>query len=146
MPPLDIESVEKMAREYSQSLANYNISDSSSNLIERIIVIVENQLEIINYLVCVVQSRPSSKILNYLKTLKTTSVMALNKLANKGDYVPAFRNSERTIGYQASYARLVNMQIDIFVLLDKLAQEKNNITDVLILENRAMGIISIIGR
>lgn len=144
--PLDIDSIEKMAREYNQSLANYNISDSSTNILERTILISENQLEIINYLLCLIQTRSSNKILNYLKTLKTASIMTMNKLANKGDYIPAFRNTERTMGYQASYAKLVDMQIDIFVLLDKAVQIREDIIDAVILENRVMSVISIIGR
>lgn len=144
--PLDIDSIEKMAREYNQSLANYNISDSSTNILERTILISENQLEIINYLLCLIQTRSSNKIFNYLKTLKTASIMTMNKLANKGDYIPAFRNTERTMGYQASYAKLVDMQIDIFVLLDKAVQIREDIIDAVILENRVMSVISIIGR
>lgn len=143
---LDTDTVERMAREYSQSLSDFSISDTASNLIERIILLSENQLDIINYMLCFPQSRRCSKILNYLKTLKTASIVAMYRLLNRGDYLPPFRNPERLIGYQASYAKLVDIQIDIFILLDRLTQARENITDILILENRAMAIMGVICR
>ncbi len=143
---IDTDAIEKMAREYNKSLSNYNISNSSTSILERIILISEDQLEIINYLLCFFQTRQTSKVLNYLKTLKTSSIISMNRLLEQGDYIPPFRNSERTIGVQASYLKLVDMQIDVFILLDKLFQTTDNLQNILILENRAMSIISVIGR
>jgi hypothetical protein len=143
---LDTDAVERMAREYNQALSNFNISDSSLNILERLINIIENQLDIINFLLCCPQSRHCSKILNYLKTLKTNSVIKINRLMDRGEYIPSFRNPERTLNFQNSFIKLVDLQIDVFVLLDRLSQFREDLTDVLILENRSMAIISSICR
>ncbi|MFW5780307.1 MAG: hypothetical protein ACOCWI_02520 [Bacillota bacterium] len=143
---IDTDAVEKMAREYNQALSNYNISDSSTNLLEKLIILSENQLDIINFLLCCPQSRYCSKILNYLKTLKTNSIINMNRLLDKGEYIASFRNPERALNYQNSYMKLVDLQIDIFVLLDKLSQVREDIENILILENRSMAVISVICR
>lgn len=143
---LDTDAVERMAREYNQSLSDYTISDSATNIIERIINLAEDQLDIINYMLCFPQTRHCSKILNYLKTLITSSIMAMNKLLDRGDYVPPFRNPRRLSGYQTSFDRLVDLQIDKFILLDKLSQIRTDINNILILENRIMTVISVICR
>ena len=143
---IDTDTVEKMAREYNQALSNYNISDSSTNLLERLILLAENQLDIINFLLCCPQSRYCSKILNYLKTLKTNSIININRLLDRGEYIPSFRNPERTLNYQNSYIKLVDLQIDIFILLDKLSLVREDIENLLILENRSMAVISVICR
>lgn len=143
---LDTDTVERMAREYNQSLAGYNITDSSSALIERIILFSQDQLDLINFMLCYPQSRHCSKVLNYLKTLVTSSIIALNKVLDRGEYTPPFRNADRTMGYYPSFTKLVDIQIDKFVLLDKLVQIKENIINVLILENRIMAVISVICR
>ncbi len=144
---LDPDTVERMAREYNRSLADYNrISDSAANLIEKIILLIENQLDIIDCLLCCPQSRHCRKILNYLKNLKKASIIALNRLLNRGEYIPLYRNPDRIRDCQNAFHRLVDIQIDIFILLDRLSLIKENLTNILILETRAMALIAVICR
>lgn len=143
---IDTQSMEKMAREYNQVLSNYDISDSSAGLLEKIIILSENQLDIINYMLCCPQSKQCKKSLNYLKTLITTAIIALHKLLDQGDYLPSFRNSDNMYNYQNSYIKLTSLQLDIFILLDKLALVRNDIINIQMLENRIMSIIAIVCR
>ncbi len=143
---VDPGTIEKMAREYNQVLSSYEISDNASNIIEKIITLSENQLDIINFMLCQPQSRYCSKILNYLKTLITSAIIALNRLLNRGEYIPPFRNPPRNPRYISAFARLVDIQLDIFVLLDKLTPLRNDLNDILMLENRVMSVISVVCR
>ncbi|MDD4315975.1 MAG: hypothetical protein PHC84_02315 [Clostridia bacterium] len=143
---VDTGTIEKMAREYNQVLSNYDISDNATNIIERLIMLSEDQLDIINCMLCQPQIRYCSKILNYLKTLITSAIIALNRLLNRGEYIPPFRNPRCNQSYSAAFMRLVELQLDIFVLLDKLAPLRSDITNVLILENRVMAVISVVCR
>lgn len=143
---VDPGTIEKMAREYNQVLSSYEISDNASNIIEKIITLSENQLDVINFMLCQPQSRHCSKILNYLKTLITSAIIALNRLLNRGEYIPPFRNPPRSPRYISAFARLVDIQLDIFVLLDKLMHLRTDLTDILILENRVMSVISVVCR
>jgi hypothetical protein len=143
---VDPGTIEKMAREYNQVLSSYEISDSASNIIEKIISLSEDQLDIINLMLCQQLSRYCAKILYYLKTLITSAIIALNRLLNRGEYIPPFRTPPHNQRYISAYARLVETQLDIFVLLDKLTQLRNDLTDILILENRVMSVISVVCR
>lgn len=141
---IDTQSMEKMAREYNQVLSNYDITDSSSGLLEKIIILSENQLDIINNMLYFNQSKQCKKSLNYLKNLIITAIIAIHKLLDKGDYVPSFRNPDNMTSYQNSYIKLTSLQLDNFILLDKLALVRNDIANIQMLENRVMSIISIV--
>lgn len=145
---IDNESIEKMAAEYKNVMVNSNIdfSDTFSQFVERCISFIEDQIDIINSVFYRPQSKISTKILNYLKTIKTYSIIELNKLLMAGNYIPNFRNPDRFQTMQFSYSKLIDLQLDIFVTLDKLCKYGKDLSAVLILENRSMSLINSIGK
>lgn len=140
---IETEAVEKMAREYKAALANYNAeSGAAEGLAERAVIIIEEQLDIINALLNYNRNRQWQRLLSYLKSVKSASVIAFNKLLHKGEYIPSFRNND---GMNNSLFEFMDKQISLFVIIDSLGKYTDT-TALSILENRAAAVTGLLCR
>lgn len=139
---IETDAIEKMAREYKAALAKHSTETMSSMeaLVERAIIILEEQQDIINALLSYNRNRQAQRLLNYLKSLKSTSVVAFNKLLARGEYIPSFRNNDMP---DRSCQRLVDLQINLFVLLDQMARAVD-VTSLAVTENRVMSVMGLL--
>lgn len=138
---MDTQNYEQMAREYKNALATIPAFNGNDSYLEQIIVLSESQLDILNYYLCNVRTAYGRKLINYLKTLTYQTLVLATKLLDGSTYSPLFRNPVRTNTNNA-VARLINDQIDIFILLDKLALTRTDLAELSGLENRKMAILA----
>ncbi|NLL55998.1 MAG: hypothetical protein GX242_02160 [Clostridiales bacterium] len=131
---------EQMAREYRDALANMPMSVDSSNYLEQIITLNENQLDCIFELRRCARTQLACKLANYLKNLIFRSLAIATRLLNGDTYLPSFRNPHRFCSN--ALARLINAQIDIFVVLDRLSPLRNDLNELIHIENRKMAILA----
>lgn len=138
---MDTNNFEQMAREYRDVLSTASpVSVDSSNYLEQIINLNESQLDWVYELRRCARSPLACKMANYLKNLICRSLVVATRLLNGSTYMPAFRNPCRFCGNPL--ARLINAQIDIFVLLDKLSSLRNDLNELILIENRKMSILA----
>lgn len=131
--------IEKMAREYRQALESSEASGVPS--VEQIITLEENQLDCLNALLPRV-SLPARRTINYIKNIVFRLLQKLNLLLHNDAYVPSFRN----VNIQGTYLvnALLNTQISIFALYDKLPLPYNDLAEILSLENRKTSFLSLL--
>lgn len=140
---MDTSNFEQMAREYRDVLAQAPIAPAaidSSNYLEQIITLNENQLDWVYELRRCARTPLACKMANYLKNLICRSLAVATRLLNGSTYLPAFRNPCRFCGNPL--ARLVSTQIDIFVVLDRLSLLRNDLNELINIENRKMAILA----
>lgn len=134
---MDTDFMERMAREYNRELRS--ASGGNQGLLNESIDIVERQLDLINALLgC---TRQPNRALSYLESLKRTSLRMLYMLLGNSD-VPAYR--ERPRGQTNIFNRLVDLQIELFINLDRLKENGAAVNDIIDLETRALGILGVI--
>ncbi len=133
-------TVEQMAREYGRALENANIPTNNSTAYEQLIILEEEQLELLNCL----NSRGSSRMgrtVNYLRNVIYRSLVIISRLNGDNSYIPSVRNA-CCPNQQNIFNRLINLQLDIFILLDKLTAPYADRAELLMLENRKMATLA----
>lgn len=133
-------NMEMLAKEYNKVLNEYNNSNADdSSLLERVMILLETQIEIIE-----INSRCCcnriNKTLSYIKNLTYRSIVKVNEMLSSSAYIPTFRNS--LVNVNGSISRLLEIQIDIFILLDKLQAEYLSRAELLQWENRKTAFLS----
>ncbi|MFA5449154.1 MAG: hypothetical protein WC292_01780 [Clostridia bacterium] len=135
---METDFMEKMARDYNREL-RMGVAGTSESLLRDCLDIVERQLDlIIAWLQC---GRLCNRALSYLESLKRTSLRELNALLGNND-VPAYR--ERRRSETNMFNRLVDLQIELFIALDRLKESGAEVDDILEIETRALGIMGVI--
>lgn len=132
---MDIENnIAQMAKEYKSALvqANYDRND----LIDRIIILEEQQLDLVTTMTCF-PSRCNYNTVNYLNNVIFQSINLLYAQKKEGNYIPSYR----TVKESFHPLRLRTLQIDIFLLLDKL-NAIEEVSYINMLENRKMALIA----
>ena len=132
-------NMEKMAREYREALAAFSVDGAAT--VEQIVVLEENQSE---YLSALFLRSPASsrRVVSYLKNLAFRILQKLNALVKNNAYVPAFRNAN--IPCSALVGALLNTQISIFALYDKLDIPYSDLAEILELENRKAALLALL--
>ncbi|HKL74009.1 MAG TPA: hypothetical protein VJ903_03880 [Clostridia bacterium] len=138
---MDTSNFEQMAREYRDVLASAPAMVDSNTYLEQIINLNENQLDWVYELRRSSRTQLAYKLANYLKNLISRSLIIATRLLNGSTYIPTFRNPCRFCGNPL--ARLINAQIDIFVLLDKVSALRNDLNELIHIENRKMAILAV---
>lgn len=126
-------TVEQMAREYSRALEN-GVSVNESSVYEQLIILEEEQLDLLNCLSCRAPSR-IGRTVNYLKNVIYRSLVILNRLNGGNSYIPSVRNAYCPPQNNV-ISRFMNIQLDIFVLMDKLSSPYSDRAELAMLENR----------
>lgn len=135
------ENFEQMAREYKTALAAVPvINGSGDTYLEQIITLSEDQLDALNDNTCT-RTPLGIKMNNYLRNLTYRTLSVATELLNGGCYIPAFRNVSRG-NPNTALRRLINDQIDIFILLDRLSAIRSDLGELSMLENRKMAILA----
>ena len=130
---VDQKVMEKLAKEYSKTLAASSVDTTIS---EQISILEEEQLDILSDPTFRGSAR-INKTVAYLKNLTFRTLFLLSKGRGE-EYLPSVRT---TRCQNNPLNRLSAIQTDVFILLDKLP-DKNDITELLILENRKAAIIA----
>lgn len=132
---LDSKTMEKMAKEYAHTLASSDGADLTT--LERLIILEEEQLDVLSDPTLRGNAR-INKTVAYLKNLTFRTLTLLSKAKGEETYIPSVRTVRCPNNNPVS--RLLNTQIDVFILMDKLdARDK---TELLILENRKCALLS----
>lgn len=129
--------MENLAREYNAALRNSG--ESTESLISSAEEIIERQLAIINTLLFCGRE---SETLSYLESLKQTSLRDLRALLGDTNDVPSVAGRLRQSDRRAVASRLVNLQIELFTILDLLKKKGSEVDTVISRENRAMAFIA----
>ncbi len=136
----DAPNMELLAKEYNKVLSEYKTSSSDdSNILERVMLLLESQIEIIEIISRCFCNR-ISKTLSYIKNLTYRSIVKVNEMLGSSAYIPTFRSSQ--VNANGSINRLLEIQIDIFTLLDKLQNEYLIRAELLQWENRKTAFLS----
>ena len=108
---------------------------------EQIVALEENQSE---YLSALYLRAPASarRTVSYLKNLVFRILQKLNALIKNNAYVPAFRNAN--IPCSALVGAILNTQISIFVLYDRLDIPYADLSEILSLENRKAALLALL--
>jgi len=132
---MNVDYMEEMAREYAKVLKPKS-KENEAEILSRLTVLEERQTDIIDALLC---GCPSTAVraLNYLKNLIFRSLNAISVKLGAGAYIPP---AERAFCEEATVAALANLQIDIFILLDKL----DDPSSLCPIENRKCSIIALL--
>lgn len=131
----DSPNMEMLAKEYNKVLSEYvnNATTDDKSILERVMILLEDQAEIIE-----INSRSCSnrinKTLSYIKNLTYRSIVKVNQMLGNSAYIPSFHTNQGSVN--AMVGRLLEIQIDIFVLLDKLQSEYTTRAELLQWENR----------
>lgn len=133
-------TVEQMAREYSRSLGT-SAAGGDAGVFEQAIILEEEQLDLLNDL----NARSSNRLnrtAGYLKNLVYRSLSAISRLNGTSSYIPSVRSSPSVCQTAAAAARLMNLQLDIFILLDRLSLPYADRAELLALENRKAALLA----
>ena len=134
-----MDKIEQLAREYKHALEASSSDDTS--VVEQIIVLEENQLDYLNALLQRVPPQ-ARRTVNYLKNIVFRSLQKLNSILRNDSYVPSFRNVN--IPNSSLIGAILSTQISIFVLFDKINLPFNDIAEILSLENRKLGFMTLL--
>ena len=134
-------TVEQMAREYGRALENANIPANNSSIYEQLIILEEEQLELVNCLNLRAPSR-TGRTVNYLRNVIFRSLVILSRLNGDGSYIPSVRNTCCPNQQTNIFNRLITLQLDIFILLDRLTTPFADRAELLNLENRKMALFA----
>ena len=134
-----MQNLEALAREYREALSVRGEDDAQ--IIEQIIVLEENQLDYVDAILARAQlPQTSARVANYAKNLLYRILNKLNVLLKNPSYVPSFRNPQQPC--RALRSTLIQSQINIFVLYDKLSLSYADLAELLSLENRKSAVIN----
>ncbi len=132
--PTDIQN---MTREYERALSSVN--PSQSEVIERLIILEENQLD---YFDCLSRSSRNGRTVNYLKNLNFRILNILAVKNGQPSYIPSVRTPEPCCSSPLS--RAMNAQLDIFILLDRLDTPFADRAELISLENRKASLLAML--
>ena len=127
---MDEKTMEKMEKEYRSALA---LPDDA---LERIVDLEEEQLDALEELLFRLNDR--NRTASYIKTIVYRILSLLAGIRN-GTYLPSMRTRCPS---GAPLPRLKRLQVDIFVLYDRLAPDYAALAELLSLENRKAALIS----
>lgn len=131
----DTPNMEMLAKEYNKVLSEYvnTTSTDDNSILERVMILLEDQAEIIE-----INSRCGTNRINrtlaYIKNLTYRSIVKVNQMLNNSAYIPSFHTNQGNVNSMVN--RLLELQIDIFVLLDKLQGDYAFRAELLQWENR----------
>lgn len=134
-------TVEQMAREYNRTL-NTPLSANNSGTLEQIIILEEEQLDLLNDFNTRQSSTRVSRTVNYLRNLVYRSLAVLNRMNGNSSYIPSMRNTNFLCQQQNATNRLFNLQLDIFILLDRLTTDYADRAEISMLENRKAALLA----
>lgn len=134
-------TVEQMAREYNRTLNTPLTSDNSGTL-EQIIILEEEQLDLLNDFNTRQSNARVSRTVNYLRNLVYRSLSVLNRMNGSPSYIPSMRNTTLMCPQQSATNRLFNLQLDIFILLDRLTTDYSDRAEISMLENRKAALLA----
>ena len=133
---MDGDYMERMAREYRATLgaaANSSAARDAAYLVER-------QIEWID--AARMRQGQATRTLSYLKALKNKTLAALRALIREQS-VPDFKAGGCRVQGNL-YRKLVESQIELFVLLDRMGAEGTDVAELLDTETRALGILGVL--
>lgn len=131
--------MESLSKAYQNALHDVEIATESD--LERVITLLENQLELISCL----HPRANtitSRLINYLKTSVYKSLNIASSLCNKKNYSPSFRNGQCYANNIRN--RLLDTQISIYVILNSLNLSYEKLAELYENENRKTTLFSFI--
>ena len=131
--------MESLTKAYQNALHDVEIATESD--LERVITLLENQLELISCL----HPRANtitSRLINYLKTSVYKSLNIVSSLCNKKNYSPSFRNGQCYANNIRN--RLLDAQISIYVILNSLNLSYEKLAELYENENRKTTLFSFI--
>ena len=131
--------MESLTKAYQNALHDVEIATESD--LERVITLLENQLELISCL----HPRTNtitSRLINYLKTSVYKSLNIVSSLCNKKNYSPSFRNGQCYANNIRN--RLLDAQISIYVILNSLNLSYEKLAELYENENRKTTLFSFI--
>ena len=134
---METDYMENLARAYQTRLNHTRAAEDP--LLDEARDIVERQLMVIDQMI--LTTRQGSRSLSYLKSLKQLSERRLTALG-AGGKVPtySFAAAERC----ATYTSLIDMQIELFITLDRLKENGIAVDEVTMNETRALGFINLL--
>jgi len=139
---LENRAIEKMAREYKTALAGSALvrgTGGAEAASERAVIIIEEQLDLIDALLSVTRGNKFlQRLLSYLKSIKSSSAILFSRLSGKGEYIPSFRQNDISGNLMI---RLLELQINLFVLLDSISR-LTDAQNLQLIENKALGVIN----
>ncbi len=138
----DAPNMEMLAKEYNKVLADYNLSNVSddNSILERVMLLLEDQVELME-----INTRCFSprvvKTWAYIKSLAYRSIVKINQMLNNSAYIPSFRNGQMN-NMVTLVSRLLETEIDILTLLDKLKGDFSVRAELLLFENRKTALLA----
>ncbi len=123
--------IKKMTAEYANALSSLPVDTW-----ERIIVLEETQLDLID---CLLRSPRNGRTLNYLKSIIFRLLNILSSRNGATSYIPSVRTPTPC---NNPTVRLLNAQLDIYILLDRLDIPYAEKAEILSYENRKQAILS----
>ena len=136
----DSNEMETLAREYSKALKCPTLAQATK-LYEKIILHEARQLEILGDL----SYRASDSALhavNYLKNLISRSLTLASNAARNENYTE--KSGQCKGKFLSDVALLGSIQLDIFVLLDKVGIYHKNYLELAAIENRKCAVIALL--
>lgn len=130
---MDEKTMEKMAREYREILAAPN-----GDAIDRIVNLEEQQLDCLDDVLYRSTNRPNvNRAASYLKTL-TYRILSLLATIQKETYLPSVRSRSPLPN---PLSKLYDLQVDLFVLYDRLDRNYDELSELLSLENKKAALL-----
>jgi|GEM_PF-1688672 len=132
----DAPNMEMLAKEYNKVLSDYTMGNTTddNSILERIMLLLEDQVELME-----INTRCFSfrvvKTWAYIKSLTYRSIVKINQMLNNSAYIPSFGNGQLN-NMSTLVNRLLEIQIDIYTLLDKLKGGYESRAELLQFENR----------
>lgn len=133
-------AVEQMAREYNRTLGALTASDDSG-IYEQATILEEEQLDLLNE-INVRSSNRLNRTVSYLKNVVFRSLAAINRANGNPSYIPSVRTQNVACSPSSIMNRLMNLQLDIFIILDKLSAPYADRAELLMLENRKAALLA----
>ena len=134
---MNFDYMEDMAREYNHVL-KANTFDLDGFLSDAI-MLIEKQLDIIS--AALFYTKPLNNSLTYLESLKRLTLIDLYNFKNVAE-IP--KVTPKNTGSARGINTLINMQIDLLVCLDTMAEKGLGVGSVRDREERACAVISLI--
>ena len=138
----DAPNMEMLAKEYNKVLSDYNANNMTddNSILERVMLLLEDQVELTEINMRCFSPRVV-KTWAYIKNLTYRSIVKVNQMLNNSAYIPSFRNGQLD-NMNFLVSRLLDIEIDIFTLLDKLKEDYTSRAELLQFENRKTAFLS----
>lgn len=133
-------TVEQMAREYNRVLENAGANDASS-VYEQLIILEEEQLDLLND-ISLRSSNRQNRTLSYLRNLVYRSLSVISRMNGDTSYIPSVRAFQNQCSASSVLNRLMILQLDIFILLDRLTSSYSDRAELSMLENRKAALLA----